>query len=142
MTIHLPALPEPKFYPDYEAEVRELVEQHKELADEPLLMALYFRSNRKGAENDVFVLEVLDNYPVSAFEEEDFLEVLYGSTPHFVMGMGQMLHLILTNLEELSRNIKRKTRIAGEIQQALNKGSYKLIFVAEGHKNLLEQIRA
>ena len=60
-------------YPKYLNQVRDLVEQHRELVEEPLLLAIYYAPDRDP--EDVFLFEILDNFRGGALDASgDILE--------------------------------------------------------------------
>ena len=106
-------------YPNYAEQMKELVAQHRELVEEPLLLAIYYSPGRD--ENDVFLFEVLDNFNGASIETDgDLLEVLYGSTPHFDLhDRDARLHIVLTSPEELLKAAANGTKRFQEVKQAL-----------------------
>lgn len=116
-------------YPDYLEKVKQLVDQHLELVEEPLLLAIYYAPDR--AENDVFLFEVLDNFNGSSIEYDgDLLEVLYGSTRHFELHhRDAMLHVVLTSPEELHRAAEKNTPRFVEVKQALAQQRAQVVYV-------------
>jgi len=125
-------------YPNYLEKVKELVDQHRELVEEPLLLAIYYAPNRD--EDDVFLFEVLDNFNGSSIElDGDLLEVLYGSTPHFELHhRDSRLHIILTSPEELHKAIANNTRRFQEVKQALAENHAQIVYIDEQRNDLKE----
>jgi hypothetical protein len=120
-------------YPEYRNQVNELVNQHLELVEEPLLLAIYYAPDRDAPDrnpDDVFLFEVLGNFDGSSIAYEgDLLEVVYESTPHFVMhSHDSLLHIILTSPEELHEAAKRNTRRFQEIKRALAEHHAQIIY--------------
>jgi hypothetical protein len=115
-------------YPDYLGQVRELVEQHRELIEEPVLLAVYYAPDRN--DDDVFLFEVLGNFQGSSIEYDgDLLEVVYGSTPHFAMhSRASVLHIVLTNPDELRLAAERQTPRFVEIKRAFAEGRAQVVY--------------
>jgi len=125
-------------YPDYLEQVKQLVAQHLELVEEPLLLAIYYRTDR--AENDVFLLEVLDNFNGSSIEcDGDLLEVLYGSTPHFMLrDRDAVLQIILASPEELLRAATKNTSRFREVKHALAEGRAQKVYGSPEGDDLMQ----
>ncbi len=87
--------------PDLKTHLEKLVGEHRRLADEPLLLAVYFEPERQ--QGDVFVFEVIEGFGDNRVDDDRKLfEVSYASTPSFPLSDGHRLHLVLTNPLELA----------------------------------------
>jgi hypothetical protein len=120
-------------FPEYLNQVKELVNQHLELVEEPLLLAIYYAPDGDVPERnpeDVFLFEVLGNFDGSSIAYEgDLLEVVYGNTPHFVMhSRDSLLHIILTSPAELYEAAQRNTRRFQEVKRALAEHRAQIIY--------------
>jgi hypothetical protein len=120
-------------YPEYRNQVNGLVDQHRELVEEPVLLAIYYAPDPDASDrkpDDVFLFEVLDNFDGSSIAYEgDLLEVVYEGTPHFVMhSRDSLLHIILASPEELNEAAKRNTRRFQEIKRALAERRAQIIY--------------
>lgn len=126
-------------YPDYSAQVRDLVEQHRELVEEPLLLAVYYAPDRDT--NDVFLFEVLDNFKGSSIEYDgDLLEVLYGATPHFSLpDRDSRLHIVLSSPEELREAATKHTQRFQELKKAFSEGRAEILY-HDPEQNGLEKV--
>ena len=126
-------------YPYYQDLVRDLVEQHRELVEEPLLLAIYYEPHR--LVGDVFLFEVLDHFRGGALDESgDILEVLYGSTVHFVLEpMDAMLHILLSNPDEFRAATGRDTTKIKELREAFRNGKAQIVFDSGKCKDILCQ---
>ena len=115
-------------YPGYLREVENLVEQHLELEEEPLRLAIYYAPNRD--KDDVFLFEVIDNFDGSSIETDgDLLEVLYGSTPGFELSNREArLHIILTSPDELRKAGANRTNRFQELKQAIAQHHAEIIY--------------
>lgn len=119
-------------YPDYLEQIKKLIDQHLELVEEPLLMAIYYAPDRPGREeDDVFLFEVLDNFDGSSLETDgDMLEVLYDSSRHFTMHhRDARLHIILTSPEELRKATAKNTQRILELKQAMAKHRAQIVYI-------------
>ncbi len=122
-------------------DVKRLVEQHRSLIDEPLLMAIYYKPGREA--HDIFIFEVIENFGGGAVDEDkEFFEVSYASPSGFPLEQGRKLHLVLTNPEEFTTAVHEKWQLLEELKAAIGRKEYLLLFVEPGHSNLPELIDA
>ena len=80
--------------------VRRLIEQHRELEDEPLHLVVRYLPAPPRDGRHVYLLEVIGSQ-WEPNEERDSFEVTYAGTEGFPMRVDERLHLILTNPQEL-----------------------------------------
>ena len=111
-------------YPEYREQIERLVEQHKENFGDRLKLAVCYAPERPEAEGDVFLFEVLTDFESGSLEEQDdILEVLYGSTPAFPLeGRNSRLHILLTNPDELQEAKRQNTPLYRELKAAYSQG--------------------
>jgi len=128
-------------YPNYLNQVRDLVEQHRELVEEPLLLAIYYAPDRDP--EDVFLFEILDNFRGGALDTSgDILEVLYGSTEHFEMDpRNAMLHILLLNPKEFIDAVSQDTRKIAELRAAFGNGKAQLVFESDKCNDVVKVIQ-
>ena len=128
----------------YLADVRDLVEGHKELDREKLLLAVTYTPQDVGrSPDDVYLFEVFDGFHRNQISPyRNFDEVLYGSTEALPLGKGQYLHIILTNPTELEVGVKESWPLACELRQSVESGAYETVFDATSDGRLMEQLRA
>lgn len=113
-------------YPEFCEQLEALVEQHLELDDEPLLLAIYYKPDRD--EGDVFLFEVIEDFGNGAIGPDDELfEVTIASTSGFLMAPEQWLHLVLTNPHEFEVAVRQEWEHVEELRRAVNAGNYKLL---------------
>jgi hypothetical protein len=126
-----------------ESQLRALVEQHRQIEDEPLALALAYAP--EGESRNLYLLEVIEKpgHPEAGFiaDEGDLFEVEFASTEGFPMELHQRLHLILTNPVELPYALEHDWPAARGLRGAVREGRYLELFVAPGHDKLLEEIR-
>jgi len=115
-------------YPSYLNQVKDLVEQHRELVEEPLLLAIYYAPDRNP--EDVFLFEILDNFRGGALDTSgDILEVLYGQTELFVLEQrNAMLHILLSNPDEFCDAAARGTMRMIELREAFGNGKAQIVY--------------
>jgi hypothetical protein len=122
-------------FPNLERNVRLLVEEHKTLKDEPLVLAVYYAPERNP--EDVFLFEVIEGFGGGSVDPERTLfEVTYGPSSGFPMEAGQRLHLILTNPEEFRTAARDGWSLLGELKGAVGKDRAKVVFSTEDGKGL------
>ena len=128
-------------YPGFLDIVTGLVEDHKELLEEPIHLAIYYAPKERGA-NDVFLFEVLDDFEGNSIEEDgDMLEVTYGRTPDFPMlNQDSRLHIILASPTELRKAYKNKTNLFNELKLALDSDKAKVIFSDQHGEKLKSEV--
>lgn len=129
-------------FPNLEERLKKLVEEHKALKDEPLLLAVYYAPERNP--DDIFLFEVIENFGGGSLDEDQTLfEVTYGPTPGFPMAAGQLLHLVMTHPEELAAAVREEWVLAEELRTAFRKNQARVLF-ADKHKgqHLLSLINA
>jgi hypothetical protein len=128
-------------FPQFETAMRRLIEQHLELEDEPLRLAIaYLPANREP--RHIFVLEVIHAFGESLNPERDLFEVTYEATPGFPMGPDEQLHLILTNPRELKTALRESWPQSVELVEAIRAGDYEVLFEDRIGKRTLAMLRA
>src|SRR5438132_10790984 len=90
-------------FPHFESAIRRLTEQHRELEDEPLHLALAYLPRRNGREvaQGIFLLEVIGGAANRLGQSGDLFEATFDAAPGLPTGFDQTLHLILTTPREL-----------------------------------------
>jgi hypothetical protein len=127
-------------FPHFREQVRELVEAHRELEDEPLLLALYYAPERRP--QDVFLFEVLENFGRNMVDpNRELFEVEGGSTIDFPMQPDQRLHLVLTNPKELEVAQREGWAAFDELRNAIKRGTYEVIYQDPRAPEVLEGLR-
>jgi hypothetical protein len=115
--------------------VEGLVAEHRQLADEPLLLALYFEPDRDVG--DIFVFEVIDGFGAGHVDRDQKLfEVSFGSTSSFPLEPGRQLRLVLTNPEEFVVACRDRWPSLEEVRQAIRNGRAVTIFADPARPDL------
>jgi hypothetical protein len=105
-------------YPEYEAQVRDLVGQHRKLKNGRLHLAVYFAPPRRG-KRDIFLLEIIEGFGGDVVDPEDkVFEFGYGSTPGFRMPEGVSLRMLLTNPAEFRHAVDHNWKAVEELRAA------------------------
>lgn len=87
-------------YPDRLEDVERLIDQHRQLKHQTLLLAIYF--DRPEDPDSVHLLEVISQLGYDKVSDDNELfEMSYGSTEGFRVPAGSQLNIFLTNAVEL-----------------------------------------
>ena len=128
-----------KKFPQFEAHIRELVKQHRELEDEPLHLAISYVPQRD--QQDIFLFEVIGGNDNISLDKELF-ETTFTSTPNFPMTIGQELHLILTNRREFEEALDEAWPSVREIVDAIRSKDCEVLHSDKSGKEILDRIRS
>lgn len=135
------AVQAPIQYPGYVQQIAHLIDAHKRLTDEPLLLAIYYKPDREA--QDIFLFEVIENFGEGAVDpDRELFEVTYNSTSGFPLEPGQHLHLILTNPREFEVAVREQWPLAQELQQAVRIGAFRTLHSDPRHAHLREMVNA
>lgn len=127
-------------FPQSQTKVEWLARQHLQIADEPLLLAIYFAPEREP--QDIFVFEVIEHFGADSVDpDQNLFEITYASGLTFPLSEDQQLHLVLTNPNELEIAFRDGWPLAKEIRDAVNRGAYRVVYEDSKAKGFLEQIR-
>ncbi len=126
-------------FPLFEQSIRALTEQHRELEDEPLHLAISYGPFRD--QEDVFLFEVIGGGK-SINPDRDLFETAFESVPGLQTGFDQRLHLVLTNPSELKQALREGWPLAREIVEAVRANNYKVLFHDSVGASVLRLIRA
>jgi len=126
-------------FPQFEAAIRRLAEDHRGIEGEPLHLAISYGPDRD--QEDVFLLEVIGGPFVQGINSErELFETAFTSTPGFPMGMDQKLHLVLTTPEEFQTALREQWPSALEIVEAIRRGDYSKLQADEIVEKILAKI--
>jgi len=127
-------------FPQFEAPIRRLMEQHRQLEDEPLHLAISYGPPRE--QQDSFWFAVIGGTD-SMNPEGDLFESTFLPGSGFLMSSGQKLHLILTNWQELQEAVRQGWPLAMEILLALRSPTdHKVLYADKTGKKVLTFLRA
>jgi hypothetical protein len=136
--INMPATIET--YPEFEEQVRELVQQHRKLKKQRLRLAVYFAPLRRGR-RDIHLFEVLDGFGGDVVEPEGkFFEFGYGSTPGIPLPSGTSLRMILTSPTELDEAVRTDWKGVEELRAARKAGRATVIYADAKGKRLWDSM--
>lgn len=126
-------------FPQFESAIRQLTEQHRQLKDEPLHLAVSYGPEREP--QDIFLLEVIGgDHPLSL--DHELFETVFTSTSGFPMRADQNLHLVLTTLGELETALREGWPSAEEIRKAIASGDYKVLHDDEVGQRIMNWLRS
>jgi hypothetical protein len=115
--------------------IRQLAEQHRQLKDEPLHLALSYGPEREP--QDIFLLEVVGGNGDRLAEDRELFETVFTPSSGFPLGAGQKLHLLLTTPAELETALREGWPSAKEVRGAVECGDAEVLFADEvGHRIL------
>jgi hypothetical protein len=127
--------------PEKLAQVQKLVDAHKLLKEEPLLLAIYYTSPR--APDDFSIFEVIENFGSNSVDpDKELFEVTYESSAQFPMHEGQQLRLVLTNPRELQVALQERWALLEEVRDAVKQRRAKVIWQDPIGAKFLESLRA
>lgn len=126
-------------FPGHAEEIKIIVDGHRQLKDEPLLLAVYYAPARD--QDDIFLFEVLENFGNNQIDpDRNLFEVTYGSSSDLSLAPGQRLHLVMTNPTEFRAALKEGWRLADELRDAKRSGKWKEIYREPQAGDLLESM--
>jgi hypothetical protein len=122
-------------YPTSHHSIEGLVREHRELADEPLLLAIYYAPSREP--QDIFLFEIFAGYGADGIDaDRKLFEVSYNGRSDFPLEPGQHLRLVLTNVPEFKRAIDESWTHIRELKHAIAQGRYEVVFAHPDHPEL------
>lgn len=128
-------------FPQFEGAIRRLTEQHRELEDEPLHLAVAYLPATRDQQH-IFILEVVGGLGESVNPDRDLFEAVYETSPGFPMGPKEQLHLILTNPRELEVALRDGWSLASEAVNAIRAGDYEVLYKDEVGEQALDRLEA
>src|SRR5579884_3647641 len=127
--------------PKYLNDALHLVEEHRRLEGEPLLLAVYYSPDRDP--DDLFLLEVIENFGSNSIDaDRELFEVSYEPPVNSALRPGQHLRLVLTNPEEFRLALVQGWPLAEELRSALRTGKARVVWSDPSRPELEELLRA
>ncbi len=117
-------------FPAFEPAIRRLADQHRELKDEPLHLAIAYLPARRDQQH-VFLFEVIGERGDWVSPDHDLFEVTFTGTSGFPLASDERLHLILTTPHELAVALREGWPLAKELVNALRSEDYKVMHADE-----------
>ncbi len=128
-------------FPQFEQAIRRLTEQHRELEDEPLHLAVSYLPAERDRQH-IFLFEVIGTPEESINSERDLFEATFANTTGFPMAQEEQLHLILTNPLELQVALSQHWPLASEVVNAIRDGDYKVLYQDQIGERILAGLEA
>jgi hypothetical protein len=128
-------------FPRFEVAIRRLTEQHRELVDEPLHLAVSYLPATRDQQH-IYLFEVIGDPGESINPERDLFEAVFATSPGFPMGPNEQLHLILTNTRELEIALREGWSLAAEVVNAIRDGDYEILYKDEVGERVLNKLEA
>jgi hypothetical protein len=110
-----------------------VVNDHTQIEDEPLLLAIYFSS--QDVPNEECVFEVIRNFGYDEVSEDHrIFQIQFGRTPNFPLPEGDRLRLFLTNPVELRQAARENWPEVQDLRRAIARGpaGYELVYRRAG----------
>lgn len=127
-------------FPQFETEIRRLTEQHRELEDEPLHLAIAFQPGAPRDQQDIYLFEVIGGWGDSNPDKELF-ETTFEPNGRLPTGFSQRLHLILTTPVEFKAALEEKWKIAEEIVNSVRVQDYLVLYSDAVGEEIFDLIR-
>jgi hypothetical protein len=128
-------------FPQFEREISRLTEQHRELQDEPLHLAVAYLPAARD-QQDIFLFEVVGGALTTISSDRNLFEATFTSTPGFRMGANERLHLVLTNPDELRLALEQGWPLAQEVVNAIRANDYHTMYADDVGNAVLSQLQA
>jgi hypothetical protein len=126
-------------FPQFKDAIQRLTQQHRELEDEPLHLAIAYSPPRDT--QDIFLFEVIGNEAMSINPDRNLYEVSFTPTSGFPMDVNQRLHLILTTSEELQIALQENWPLAVELAGAIRARDYQILYEDDVGKRCFKKIK-
>lgn len=129
-------------YLDRLDDVKRLIEQHRRLEHQPLLLAIYFAQDQDPS--GVYLLEVISQFGYDEVsDDKELFEMSYGSTDGFALPPGSRLNITLTNPVELRAAVEQGWASLNPLLAAMEAGPkhYRVIYHTDDGSELLGLLR-
>jgi hypothetical protein len=129
-------------YPDRLEDVERLIEQHRRLDRQQLLLAIYFDCQQDPG--SVYLLEVISQFGYDEVSDDrELFEMSYGSTDGFPLPSGSRLDIILTNPVELRAAVEQGWTSLSPLLAAIEAGPehYRVVYHSDSGDELLGLLR-
>lgn len=126
-------------FPHFEAAIRQLTEEHSQLKDEPLRLAVRYGPQRE--QQDIFLFEVIAGGR-RLCEDHELFETVFTSHSGFPVRADQNLHLVLATPAEWETALSEGRPSVEEIQKAIEVGDYQILHADEIGQRLLNSLRS
>jgi hypothetical protein len=127
-------------FPQFEGQIRRLAEQHRELEDEPLHLALAYQPNPPRDQQDIYLFEVIGGWGENN-PDKDLFETTFEPNGLLQTGFNQRLHMILTTPVEFKAAMVENWKTAEEIVNAVRCDDYQVLHADAVGGKILELIQ-
>jgi hypothetical protein len=125
-------------FPQFEKEIRRLTEQHRELKDEPLHLAIAYEPGQPQDPEDIYLFEVIGGWGDSNPDKELF-DTTFEPNGRLPTGFNQRLHMILTTPAEFKTALEENWNSAEEIVNGVRR-DYQVFYSDAIGKEILDLI--
>ena len=116
-------------YPNLQHNIEELLKEHQQNRETPLLLAIYFRFEQHP--DDDCVMEVLDHFgDDQVADDKRIFQMVFGRSADFAIPDNARVRLVLTNTVEIKRAILAKWPDIGDVQTAVAHGLAKVMYAS------------
>ncbi len=128
-------------HPLLKSQLQELVIEHLELEDQPLLVALYYAS--EAAPNEECLFEVARHFGFDEVSEDRrILQIQFGPSEGFPLPPGDRLRLSLTNVTEFHTALSEGWPEIKDLIRAVNQDKSSLLYYRLGDNDAEEIMSA
>ena len=129
-------------FPQFADAIRRLMEQHLELDDEPLHLAMAYKPGSGRDPRHIYLLEVIGNSGgLAPSEDRELFETVFGPRSEFPMNPDERLHLVLTYPEEFRTAVREDWSSIREIVEAIRTNEFQLLHEDEEGRSLLAELQ-
>ncbi|HVS39494.1 MAG TPA: hypothetical protein VMS17_28310 [Gemmataceae bacterium] len=126
-------------FPRFEEAIRRLTEQHRQLQDEPLHLAVAYQPGPPRDQQGIYLFEVIGGRGEGNPDKQLF-ETAFDPNGRLQTGFSQTLHLILTTPDEFKTAMEEHWPSAEEIVRAVRNKDYRVMHADEVGNGVLERL--
>jgi len=126
-------------FPQFESAIRSLTEQHRELEDEPLHLAMAYQPGPPRDQQDIYLFEVVGGWGESNPDKELF-ETTFEPNGRLQTGFNQRLHMVFTTTAEFKTAMEENWKTAVEIVNAVRCDDYQVLHSDARGQEIIELI--
>ena len=128
-------------YPDLTSQIQELVNEHLDLIDQPLLVAVYYAS--EAAPNEECLFEVARHFGFDEVSEDrQIFQIQFGPSDNFPLPPGDRLRLSLTNTAEFREALSQGWPEIKDLIKAIDQSQSSLLYYRRGDGDAQEIVDA
>lgn len=127
-------------FPKFAVRIQGLADQHKEIKDEPLHLALSFDPGKKT--KHIYLFEVVGNFGAGMISpDKEIFEISFGSTDSLPLDPGRELHLWLTSPEEIKVAMAENWPSIQPLKNAIRKKEFEVLYKDRKGAYILGKLR-